>query len=114
MYQTGFAEKLPVPLQCFCQLCLSLACFPSDNPRRLVSAVPVIICISRNFSPGIKTQLARRFLNGAGAARFCAPARSLRSGNQKSRVAQGLCKEPARSRSGRQLRGQHTGVDGRC
>lgn len=34
------------------------------------------------------------------------------NGNQKSRVVQRLCKERARRRSGRQLRGQHTGVDG--
>lgn len=93
--------------------------------RCLVSGAHVIICISSNFSRGNQNSAGATVLRAAPqkVAFFglffyfilfiflgaCAPTMC---GNQKSRAVQRLCKERARRRSGRQLRGQHAGVDG--
>ena len=59
----------------FCRVfvsCASRSCvFRLITARRLVSGAPAIICISSNFSLGIKTQLVRLFLNSVGEVRFC-------------------------------------------
>lgn len=74
----------------------------------LVSGAPVVICISGNFFFGVKT----------GKARFCVPACSTcacarwREMAIKRTVWCRDCVRSEREVSGRQLRGQHTGVDG--
>lgn len=89
--------------------------------------MPVIICRGGNFSFQIKTQLAQLSLNSVegvcfcGFEFFCVCARVVfvsvcmptGKSNQRSCVVERLYKRSERgNKSGRQLRGQHVGVDG--
>lgn len=87
---------------CFCRVFVSCASrsgvFRLITVLCLVSGAPVIICISSNFSLGIKTRL---FVSSGGEVRFCVPACSncacalAANGNQKSRVVPSLWKQGA-------------------